>query len=142
MAGIDIDWVKEQMTRAKVTRASGDSVLQLMELWNTIDHTHKSAKEAIEVFSKLALGHPIAEDDPPMDGIWIDAQPGNIKVAEVVRVKTDLYDGEMGIVHNGRMCRVVGVRYGDVIVRSIDEKEPLLDGVHYSPHDLQKLVPR
>ena len=69
-------------------------------------------------------------------------QPGNIKVAEVVRVKADLFDGELGPIHNGRVCRVVGVRYGDVIVKSIDDRTPVLDGTHYSPHDLQKLVPR
>jgi hypothetical protein len=32
------------------------------------------------------------------------------------------------------------VRYGDIIVKSIDEREPSLDGTHYSPHDLEKLI--
>lgn len=142
MAGIDIDWVKEQMTKARVKKGVGDSVLKLMDTWNLEDRTHTSAKEVVEIFSKLALGHPIAEEEPPGDGVWIDVQPGNIKVSEIVRTKIDLFDGELGPIHNGRVCRVVGVRYGDVIVRSIDDRDPVLDGTHYSPHDLQKLVAR
>jgi hypothetical protein len=32
------------------------------------------------------------------------------------------------------------VRYGDIIVKTNDGKEPVLDGVHYKPYDLEKLV--
>ena len=140
MAGIDIDWVKIQMTKSRVTQAAGDSVLSLMDLWNTFDHTPESAKEAVDVFSKLALGHAIFEEKPPMDGRWIDCQPGQIKVAEIVRVKLDAFNGVQGERHNGRICKVVGVRYGDIICKSIDDRDPVLDGTHYSPHDLEKLV--
>jgi hypothetical protein len=141
MAGIDIDWVKDQMTRARVKQSAGTSVLRLLEVWNTMNHTDKSAKEAIEVFSKLALGHAIAEEQAPIDGRWVACQPGQIKVAEIVRVKLDAFTGVQGERHNGRVCRVVAVRYGDIICKSIDEREPKLDGTHYSPHDLEKLIP-
>ena len=141
MADIDMDWVRDQMTRGKVKQAAGTSVLRLLEVWNTMNHTDKSAKEAIEVFSKLAMGHAIAEEKPPMQGTWVPCQPGQIKVAEIVRVKSDAFNNIQGERHNGRVCRVVAVRYGDIICKSIDDREPVLDGTHYSPHDLEKLIP-
>lgn len=143
MSGVGLDWVKDQMTRARVKKASGDTVLELIAVWNNeyLKHTEATAREAVEVFSKLALGHAIAEEKAPTDGTWIDCQPGQIKVADVVRVKFDAFDGVAGERHNGRICKVVAVRYGDVICKSIDEREPRLDGTHYSPHALEKLIP-
>jgi hypothetical protein len=143
MAGVDIDWVKDQMTRARIKKGSGDTVLKLIEVWNAeySKHSEAIAREAIEVFSKLALGHAIAEEKAPMDGTWIDCQPGQIKVADIVRVKSDAFDGVAGERHNGRVCKVVAVRYGDIIYKSIDERDPRLDGTHYSPHALEKLIP-
>lgn len=141
MENTNIDWVRDQMTKAKVKKLPGDSVLKLMEIWDTMKHTDTSAKETIDVFSKLALGYPLVEEQAPVDGAWVDCQPGQIKVAEIVRVKQEAFTGQQGKRHNGRVCRVVAVRYGDIIVKSIDKREPLLDGTHYSPHDLEKLIP-
>jgi hypothetical protein len=70
----------------------------------------------------------------------VQVQPGFIKVSEVVRVKADAFDGELGALHNGRKGVVVGVRYGDVIIKSTDGKEPILEGAHYPPAKLEKLV--
>ena len=39
-----------------------------------------------------------------------------------------------------RRGKVVGVRYGDIIFKSTDNKEPILDGSHYSPYQLQKRI--
>lgn len=138
---IDIDWVKEQMTKAKVRQSAGTSVLRLMDLWNEMNHTPESAKDAIDIFSKLALGIAIAPTEiDELKGTWIAAQPGQIKVADVVRVHLDAFTGELGSIHNGRVGKVVGVRYGDIIVKTIDDRDPLLDGAHYSPHMLDKLI--
>jgi len=57
-----------------------------------------------------------------------------------VRVKLDAYQGSTGSLHNGRRGKVVGIRYGDIIFKSNDNREPILDGAHYSPHQLQKRV--
>ena len=141
MSDSSLDWVKEQMTAAKIKQSVGTSVLRLMEVWDTMKHSDESAKAAVEVFSKLALGHALVE--PKMDslvGRWVQATPGQIKVADIIRVKSDVFDGELGRIHNGRIGKVVGVRYGDIIVKTIDEKTPVLDGAHYSPHMLEKLV--
>ena len=141
MSNIDIDWVKEQMTAAKLKQSVGTSILRLFEVWNTMNHSDQTAKETIEFFSKLALGHAIVE--PTLDeltGTWVAAQPGQLKVTDIVRVKSDAYDGSLGRIHNGRIGKIVGIRYGDIVVKTIDNKEPLLEGAHYSPHILDKLV--
>ena len=51
-----------------------------------------------------------------------------------------IFDGEQGKAYNGRRGRVVGVRYGDVIVKTDDGKTPVLDGIHFKPENLEKLV--
>lgn len=137
---IDIEWVKEQMTQAKVKQSVGTSVLRLMEVWNTMNHNQKTITETLEVFSKLASGQPLVLPMEEENGFWMPAQPGAISVTDKVRVKADAFTGELGPRHNGRVCKVVGVRYGDIIVKSIDGKTPELDGTHYSPHDLEKFI--
>jgi len=95
-------------------------------------------KDVIDLFSRLALGHSIVPEKP--DELWVDAQPGSILVGDEVRVKADAYDGSTGAMHNGRRGKVVGVRYGDIIFKSMDDKTPVLDGAHYTPHLLQKRI--
>lgn len=139
---VDMDWVKEQMTAAKVKQGVGTSVLRLLEVWNTMNHNEESAKETVEVFSKLAVGHALVH--PKIDelrGTWIQAQPGQLKVTDIVRVKVDAYNGDLGRLHNGRIGKIVGIRYGDIVVKTIDGKTPELSGAHYSPHLLEKLIP-
>lgn len=138
---IDENWVKDQMTQAKVKQSVGTSVLRLFEVWNTMNHKTNTAEETIEVFSKLALGHALVEaESDEFIGTWIAAQPGQISVADIVRVKPDAYDGELGQIHNSRIGRVVGIRYGDIIVKTVDGKTPVIDGAHYKPHLLEKLI--
>lgn len=141
MAKTDIEWVKQQLENAKVPQAVGTAVMRLMEVWTSMNHTDKTRSKTVEVFSELALGHAIVSDESSAEGVWIPVQPGQIKTAEIVRVKADAYEGDVGMIHNGRVGRVVAVRYGDVIIKSTDGKEPLLDGAHYSPHMLEKFIP-
>lgn len=135
---IDLEWVKRQFVAAHVSQAPGTAVLRLLELWNTMNHTEATAKETVDVFSKVALGHTLVDDDDPYT--WEAVRPGFIRVGDTVRVKSDAFDGEIGLMHNGRVGRVVAIRYGDIIVKSTDNLEPAFDGTHYSPHMLEKRV--
>ena len=135
---VDLDWVKAQMTAARIRRGSGDAILKLLELWETIDLDDDLSQEAVTVFKSLALNHSLVE--PYKDEVWVPAQPGQIKVADQVRVKSDAFTGEAGRAHNGRRGVIVAIRSGDVIVRSTDDLEPVLDGVHYSPYKLEKRI--
>lgn len=136
--GLDMKWIKEQLQAAKVRKPVGDATMKLVELIDSIELTDEQREQAVEMFSKLARGHAHVKINKKET--WIPARPGDIKVADEVRVRADAFSGEAGTVHNGRRGVVVGVRYGDVIFKSNDNKEPFLDGAHYSPHALEKLV--
>lgn len=136
---ISEEWVREQFAQARVTQSVGTAVLRLMELWNTMNHTDKSAAETIAVFSKVALGHALTPQNKTAE-VWVQAQPGQITVGDEVRVKADAYVGEAGTAHNGRRGRIVGIRYGDVIFKSEDDKTPVIEGAHHSPYMLEKRV--
>jgi len=138
MPEVNIEWVKAQMEEAKVKVGVGNGVLKLLERWQGITLSDSQAKDTVDLFSKLALGHSIVPEKP--DELWVDAQPGAILVGDEVRVKADAYDGSTGAIHNGRRGKVVGVRYGDIIFKSMDGKTPVLDGTHYTPHLLQKRI--
>ena len=94
--------------------------------------------QIVELFSKLALGHAIVKENK--NETWIPAQAGQIVVADEVRVKWNAFDGDMGKTHNGRRGKVVSIRYGDIIVKTTDGKEPMLDGFHYTPQQLEKRI--
>ena len=138
MPEVNIDWVRAQMEEAKVKVGVGNAVLKLLEHWETMKLSENQMKDALDLFGKLALGHSIVPEKP--DELWIDAQPGAILAGDEVRVKADAYDGSTGAIHNGRRGKVVGVRYGDIIFKSTDDKTPVLDGAHYTPHLLQKRI--
>jgi hypothetical protein len=138
MPEVNIEWVRAQMEEAKVKVGVGNAILKLLEEWGGMKLSDNQTKDVIDLFSRLALGHSIVPEKP--DELWVDAQPGSILVGDEVRVKADAYDGSTGAMHNGRRGKVVGVRYGDIIFKSMDDKTPVLDGAHYTPHLLQKRI--
>lgn len=138
MPEVDYDWIRAQMQGARVKVGVGNAIMKLLKTWETLNISDPQAKEIMQYFPQLALTHSIIPEPP--EEKWIDAQPGSINVGDEVRVKSDAYDGKTGTIHNGRRGRVVGVRYGDIIFKSNDNKEPLLDGTHYAPYQLQKRI--
>lgn len=138
MGNLDMGWVKTQLQAAKVRKPVGDATMKLVELFDTFELTEEHQKKTIEMFSKLAQGHAFIKENK--NEVWVPCRPGDIRVAEQVRVKADAFQGEAGTLHNGRRGVVVAVRYGDVIFKSTDGKEPVLDGAHYPPDRLEKLV--
>lgn len=135
---MDTQWVKEQLQAAKVRKPVGNATIKLLEFFESLDLEQEFHEKTLEVFSTLAQGHAYAKENKKE--AWTDLRPGAITVGDVVRVKTDAYDGNGGKIHNGRRGRVVAVRYGDVIFNSTDGKTPDLNGAHYPPQVLEKLV--
>jgi hypothetical protein len=140
MPEVNFDWVRQQMQDAKVKIGSGKLVLKLLELWEKESVSPALAKEAVDVFSKLALNQSLVSPQEPVDEIWVPALPGQLTVGDEVRVLNDAFTDSSGMIHNGRRGKITALRYGDVIFKSTDGKEPLLDGVHYSPYKLEKRV--
>ena len=138
MKNIDMVWARVQLENANVSADTGVSVIKLLEFWLNLDHKDDNDKKVLELFSDLCSGTAVI--DTPTDEVWQAASPGFIRVGDEVRVKADAFEGELGQLHNGRRGRVVAVRYGDIIIKTTDGKEPVLDGSHYSPYKLEKLV--
>ena len=138
MPEVNYDWVRQQMQEARIKVGVGNAILKLLKTWETLNLSSAQMKELMQYFPGLAMTHSIVPE--PVEEKWIDAQPGAISVGDEVRVKADAYDGSTGVMHNGRRGRVVAVRYGDIIFKSNDGKEPLLDGTHYAPYQLQKRI--
>lgn len=141
MPQIDKQWVLEQLEAAKVKVGSGKAILKLLEAWDEIPElSDNMVEEILTVFPKLAKRHALKVEENEDDYVWIPLQPGQVTVADVVRVKADAYSDKLGPIHNGRRGVVVAVRYGDIIVNSTDNKSPELKGVHYSPYKLEKRI--
>lgn len=138
MKKLDTNWAKSQLEQAKVPVDVGTSVVKLLEVWSTLSHEDKNDNKVTQLFSLLACSVSIVES--PSDEIWEPARPGFVRVGDEVRVMADAFEGELGQLHNGRRGRVVAVRYGDIIIKTTDGKEPVLDGSHYSPYKLEKLI--
>jgi hypothetical protein len=138
MKKIDMNWAKAQLENAKVPADAGMSIVKLLDFWATLEHRDEVDEKVVELFTTLCRS--IAVVETPADEIWEDARPGFLKVGDEVRVKADAFEDELGQLHNGRRGKIVGVRYGDIIIKTIDGKEPVLDGSHYSPYKLEKLV--
>ena len=135
---IDLEWVKAQLTAARIRRGSGDAVLQLLELWETMDIDSELSKEAIETFSQLALGYSLIPEDK--DEVWVPAMAGQISVGQQVRVKSNAFQGGQGIKLNGRRGNIVAIRTGRIVVKSTDGIAPELDGEHFRAEQLDVRV--
>ncbi len=141
MPEVNHEWIREQLEAAKVKVGSGKAILKLLETWEELPKLSPALIDEItNVFPKLVKGQPLTVEEQEDDYFCIDGQPGNIKVGEIVRIKSDAFAEKLGTIHNGRRGVVVGVRYGDVIVNDTDGKNPPLKGVHYSPYKMEKRV--
>ena len=143
MPEINREWLVEQLQAAKVKVGSGKAIMKLLEAWEELPKlSANQEEEVLTIFPLLAKGFTIVEEEDEEDYTWINLQPGQITVSDVVRVKSDAFEDKLGPMHNGRRGTVVAVRYGDVIFNSTDGKSPELKGVHYSPYKLEKRIRR
>jgi hypothetical protein len=138
MRKINYEWVKEQFADAKIRIGTGKAVLKMLKTWEEIEMDPAQSKEVLDILAKVGLGHALIETNK--DEVWVPAQRGQISVGDVVRVAHDAFNDSTGHLHNGRRGIVVAVRSGDIIFKTTDEKEPKLDGVHYSPDKLEKRI--
>jgi hypothetical protein len=137
MAKVDTEWVKQQFAKAKIKVGVGMAVLEMLKTWEDINLKGKDAEDALKILSQVGLGHALVNDGKDL---WIDAQAGFMKVGEIVRVKFNAFEAEVGVEYNGRQGIVVALRSGDVIFNSTDDGTPKLEGMHFRPDKLQKLV--
>jgi hypothetical protein len=97
MPDVNEEWARDQFVSAKVRVVVGKAVLELLDVWKTLELKPEHAKNAVEVFSKIALNHSLI--DPPKDEVWVPAQAGFLTVGEEVRVMNDAFSDSTGAMH-------------------------------------------
>lgn len=138
MTKVNYDWVSQQLTDAKVRIGTGKAIMKMLKTWEEIDVPAQQGEEIFEILSKLALGYSIKKT--PAGEIWVQAQAGQIKVGDVVRIRNNAFSDDRSSLYNGRVGRIVAVRSGDIIFKSSDDEKRPIDGMHFSPAELEKRV--
>lgn len=133
------EWEDEQMKLARLDSDTRDTVRRLLNAYRGISVDTRKVPLVLEAFEKLIHGHALVVPDDPSER-WETATPGRIHGRDVVRVKSDAYSDQAGAMHNGRRGRVIGVRYGDIIVKYEDGRQPPFDAVHHPPAKLERLA--
>lgn len=134
-----INWENDQMVEARIPKEASEVVRKLLNVWAEFtvpDKKHQAL--IIRTFETLTQGHSLVVQDLPTER-WEAANPGRIHVRDTVRVRHDAYSDETGRMHNGRRGRVIGVRYGDIIIKYEDGRQPPFDAVHHAPAKLERL---
>jgi hypothetical protein len=141
MPEVNFEWIKQQLEEAKAKVGSGNAAMALLEAWAKIPNLSESmSKEAVALFSKLALNEALSTPQVDKNEVWVQARAGQLVVGDEVRVATNAFKDATGAIHNGRRGKIIAIRYGDVIFKATDGKQPDLEGVHYSPDRLEKRV--
>lgn len=133
---VDIIWAKDQMKRLEIHPRVQEAVIELLNTWETVEVITGLIPDIIKTFAELAQNHALLPD--ASEETWVEGFPGAFRTGDIVRVRHDAFDGDMGSYHNGRVGRVLGVRSGSVIFRSTDEIKPFIDGAHYQADKLEK----
>jgi hypothetical protein len=134
-------WEDGQLDEARIHGETRDAVKRLLRAWKADTGANLVDSDvAFEAFCKLARGITIVVPDDPAEQWQKITSAGNLHGRDIVRVQGDAYIDEVGRMHNGRRGVVLAVRYGDVVIRYTDGRQPPFDGVHHPPHKLEKRV--
>lgn len=134
-----IEWENAQMKEARLPKDVTRVVRRLMDAFDAVTVPVKDRELVLETFNKLARGHALVVRDDPSER-WSPASPGSVHTRDTVRVKHDAYMDKTGMMHNGRRGRVIAVRYGDIVVRYEDGRQPPFEAVHHPPVKLERLL--
>ena len=136
---LDLSWAENQIASARVPVPVGRATIELLKTWGNLSFPNESQQnQALDIFSKLARSEALVEES---EAVWKSGQVGfMLQVGDTVRVRKDAFKGAAGQLHNGRVGRVVAKRSGDIIVKTTDDRTPVLDGAHYPPSALEVKV--
>jgi hypothetical protein len=76
--------------------------------------------------------------EPSNTSKWTPANHAQLAVGDLVRVLPNAFRYRAGDIHNGRFGLVVSISDGDVVMKSIDNKLPILSAAHYPIYKLEK----
>lgn len=112
-------------------------IMALLEVLEDGPQDDAKLDEVLEKFSKLAKGQMIADPEP--DAKWLSGAVQTPGVGQTVRVPVDKFTGQRGQALNGRVGKVVAIRYGDVIFNTTDDLE-YIEGLRLRPHELETKI--
>lgn len=128
-------WVSKQLAGTQLDQQTKDAVVYVLERLRQEDLTDDQERATLNTALKLAAGHSIAET--PKDERWGPVVPGDYAVKDVVRVKANAFEGELGQRHNGKQGRVVASRNGLVMV-VLDDSPSSEIQMRYKPEHLER----
>lgn len=133
------EWENEQMKLARLSPDDRAVVRRLLDAYYRNPLEVRNRQAIMETFAKLSDGEALVVPDLPTER-WEAANPGRLHQRDTVRVRFDAYKDDAGRMHNGRRGRVIAVRYGDIVVRYEDGRQPPFDAVHHPPAKLERLI--
>lgn len=136
-------WASEQMRLAGLTEQAQQTVDAMLDAWDASPYVGNDSLRAplLEIFTRLCQNEAIYVEEAEDEGRWEPARRGNLVVGDIVRVAKDAYTTDAAAHHNGRVARIVGIRYGEIFVRYLDGREPNPDiGIRHPPHLLEKKI--
>lgn len=131
------DWELDQIEKSKLSDKEKQSVKKMLSTLWSLGLSDTEAHTVSTVVDSLVNGRAIFIEEPQTDYRWEPARPGALVVRDWVRVKSDAYKGEAGLIHNGRQGVIVAMRYGDIHVR-YDDDRGTSHPIKHSPHALEK----
>lgn len=128
-------WVSKQLESTDFDQVTKDTVVYVLELIRKEDLTDDQERNVLNTALKLAAGHSVAKT--PEDERWGPVIPGAYAVRDVVRVRDNAFEGELGTRHNGKRGRVVATRNGLVMV-VLDDSPSSEIQMQYKPEHLER----
>lgn len=137
-------WAHQRIEAAAALHAeTRRELVALFDTWMAspaLSHalSERTSREAVLHVLELVLSGYVETPEADEAVEWQQARNGALRVGDVVKVKPDAYAGAAGAYHNGRICRIVAMRYGDIIVR--DDSDPSYAGQHHQAAALLRRV--
>lgn len=140
-------WATTQLSETTMSAQEQSAMLAVLTAW--LAHPSlaqrlndaEAAKPLLATFIKLLRGEDVTHgaQAADLDADWVQARNGQLRINDVVRVKSNAFTGSRGAFHNGRECVIVAMRYGDIIVKAVDGAEDYA-AIHHEAANLQKRV--
>jgi hypothetical protein len=130
-------WVSKQLAGTELDEATRDAVVYVLETLRKQDLTDDQERAAMNAAVKLAAGHSIAVEKP--NERWGPVVPGAYQIKDIVRVKSNAFEGDIGRKHNGKQGRVVASRNGFVMV-VLDDSPSSEIQMRYKPEHLERKI--
>ena len=135
-------WAHGRIDKAALPFAAKRGLKDVFDTWVGVPEMAENSAVIDAALAELRVvlsGYDATAHDTADAGVtWVQARNGALRVGDTVRVKPDAFTGAHGAFHNGRICRVVGMRYGDIIVR--DDTDVAYEGIHHQATHLLKQV--